>query len=61
MDRLGLIGIEWNRWNGFVFELMYYNDRCLIGLAHGYKSYIVIDFLYLQIEFNYKRSGKQTL
>lgn len=54
MDRIELITMQWNTYNGFVFvildiELSYYNHRALFGINSS-KNYLYIDIFFKEIK-----------
>lgn len=53
MERLTIIDIEWNIYNGFSFEILHidcdYFDRSLFGIAIS-KDFFYIDILFFNIK-----------
>lgn len=52
MERVSLIRLEWNIYNGVMFNILNINDRSLLGISFGWKSYLYIDLLWFKIELN---------
>lgn len=52
LDKISLITIEYNAWNGFYIHLLEIEwgdfDRSLFGFWTNWRDHIVIDFLFLR-------------
>ena len=46
MERVRLIDIEWNQYNGFCFEILSINDYALFDLGIS-RDYFIIQIAYL--------------
>jgi hypothetical protein len=54
MRQFVLFDMQWNRWNGFYFELVRIEignfDRALLGFWTNWENHICIDFLFIHFE-----------
>lgn len=49
MEKLQLINIEWNCYNGFMLEVLCINDKCLFGINSAYKSFFNMHLFFMLI------------
>ena len=50
MERFIPIRIEWNLYNGFMFDIFQINDTSLFGVSFGWNSYFQIDLFWFSWE-----------
>jgi hypothetical protein len=50
MERLIPIRIEWNHYNGFMFDILQINDVSLFGISIGWNSYVEINLFWFAWE-----------
>ena len=55
MENFTVIMIEWNCYNGFMFDILEINSRSLFGLSIGWKSYILLNLLWFRFEWNLRK------
>ena len=49
MEKIQLINIEWNSYNGFIFEILAINDWALFGINSAYKTFFNIHLCFIMI------------
>jgi len=54
MNQFKLINIEWNSWNGFMFELVHIQgddfEGDLFGISFAWKEYFTLYLFFIEIE-----------
>ena len=50
MERISIIDLEWNQYNGFVFGFIGYNDRHLISINSSWKNFFIVELFFIQIK-----------
>jgi len=50
MEKIQLINIEWNCYNGFIFEILAINDWTLFGINSAYKSFFIVELFFIQFK-----------
>lgn len=57
MDQIKLILIEWNSWNGLIFNILYINETSLFGINFSWKSeFLYLDLFWIVI-YKYDKTG----
>lgn len=54
MRKITLIDLEWNNWNGFIFEVLAIELKNFEGALFGFhaaENHLIIELFFIQMEF----------